>query len=294
MTLYDQECIAHIVSDDALWPGMRSTHCCPWCFRTKDAYIIANDVPGRVAIDLNPNSWGLSRRLFVEKIPHDAALINVCAVDASCLCIDVVVDDIQLQAALCDGDAVVDRHKVTLCDLQTCTHTQTDTTATAVLLATVLPLLMAAKSHCVTFRPAHTLRMAPGHCCSMPCLCCWRLSPWNVSQEVGKKAPSKVCVIICTVSWYTFTVHLLAVFQNEWIQCILWQCLQMQPMKNSKWEPLLTKNLLFCKWPSRLVLILRRCVWQCMWHAWSNHMAVHVTAAYIPSRPSFTRIAWSV
>ena len=54
------------------------------------------------------------------------ALIDICASYASCLCINVVVDDMQLQAAFDDCDAIVDRHKVTLCDLQTCTHAQTD------------------------------------------------------------------------------------------------------------------------------------------------------------------------
>ena len=57
---------------------------------------------------------GLTGRVLVEQVPHDAALGNVVSIDASHPCIDVVVHHVQLQAALCHCHAVVDGNKVTL------------------------------------------------------------------------------------------------------------------------------------------------------------------------------------
>ncbi len=57
---------------------------------------------------------GLTRRVLVEQVPHDAALGDVVSIDARHPGIDVVVHHIQLQAALCDCHAVVDGNKVTL------------------------------------------------------------------------------------------------------------------------------------------------------------------------------------
>ena len=77
-------------------------------------YIVGNDVPGGVASNLHPHCVGLTRGVLVEEVAHDAALSNVIAIDAGHPCVDVVVHHIQLQAALCDGDTVVDSDKVTL------------------------------------------------------------------------------------------------------------------------------------------------------------------------------------
>ena len=57
---------------------------------------------------------GLTGRVLVEQVAHDAALGNVVSIDASHPCVDVVVDHIQLQAALCDCHTVVHGDKVTL------------------------------------------------------------------------------------------------------------------------------------------------------------------------------------
>ena len=57
---------------------------------------------------------GLTGRVLVEQVAHDAALGDVVPIDASHSCIDVVVHHIQLQAALCDCHTVVDGDKITL------------------------------------------------------------------------------------------------------------------------------------------------------------------------------------
>ncbi len=57
---------------------------------------------------------GLTGRVFVEQVAHDAALSNVVSIVASHPYIYVVVHHIQLQAALCHCHAVVDGNKVTL------------------------------------------------------------------------------------------------------------------------------------------------------------------------------------
>ena len=60
------------------------------------AYIVGNDIPGGVAVDLHPHSGTLAGWVLVEKVSHDAALVDLCAIDAGGSCIDVVVDHIQL------------------------------------------------------------------------------------------------------------------------------------------------------------------------------------------------------
>lgn len=87
---------------------------------TASPYIVCYDVPSRVAIDLNTNRVALTGCVFVEQVGHDAALVDVLAVDARHPRIDMVVDHIQLKAALCDGDAAVHSNKVTLAYFQTC------------------------------------------------------------------------------------------------------------------------------------------------------------------------------
>ena len=75
-------------------------------------------------MELNPDSGALGCRFLVEQVSHDAALVDVMAVDTGRPGVHVVVDDIQLQAALGDCDPVVDGYKITLSDFQTCTVTQ--------------------------------------------------------------------------------------------------------------------------------------------------------------------------
>ena len=84
------------------------------------AYIVGDDIPCRVAVDLDTNRVALTAWLLVEQVCHDAALIDVCAIDACHSCVDVVVHYIQLQAALCDRDAAVHSNKVTLGHLEPC------------------------------------------------------------------------------------------------------------------------------------------------------------------------------
>ena len=73
---------------------------------------------------LHAHGVALARGVLVKQVGHDAALIDVVAIDACHPGIDVVVHHIQLQAALRDSDAAVDGNKVTLGDFEACRMTR--------------------------------------------------------------------------------------------------------------------------------------------------------------------------